>query len=584
MVFDIADFAGDLCKNTPTLTDHVANLLEEEASRPDHTEPNETSSANPIYLWSGNAVKKIGVRRTSVLPLDDPENEIVGGASHGETSIARCFPPEKGGGKDTSLQKKTNLVQIDQGNTKRSTFEKSPARRATFSKQVVAKSKHANPSGHQMAGNIPMEKEIILCVRQKNTTIQRESGGKLSSVRNVSPEKTGGITSVPDAVPYLISDPKQKEGPFSVKSKENKTKVTITHGSENKEEASGTVFRGQEKAERRGGYVKSPQDEEMSCVSPQKVSDLPDHVLLQEGMEVTESSLSKDIPILFEQDREMTGGLLTMEQSLPNTPQQEEMESPKGALVDGPVSTLRQDGMEVSEGPQAKEVKELSFGSPQMDTSPPNTPQDGMEVSEVPPMKEPQDSEMSDESPLMETSRPSTPSQQQCMEITEGHPVAVLDGMEASSPDTPQQERMESPEEVLGNVLRQERMEAFESVPDQAYPIIVLKDVHWEDLSALLEFLYTGNVEVNVARIGPFLDVAHLLSVEIPVQETVNAVRLRDAMQSCTPLLPAYPAPIQCTIWYFDSTPILSCTPRPSTTPFHSFYDRSTLQETQTDY
>src|SRR5207237_2526437 len=45
------------------------------------------------------------------------------------------------------------------------------------------------------------------------------------------------------------------------------------------------------------------------------------------------------------------------------------------------------------------------------------------------------------------------------------------------------------------------------------HPIVILKDVKWEELKAVVEFMYKGEINVSQEQLGPLLKVAELLKI-----------------------------------------------------------------------
>ncbi|UXI15178.1 Exocyst complex component 7 [Sarcoptes scabiei] len=46
------------------------------------------------------------------------------------------------------------------------------------------------------------------------------------------------------------------------------------------------------------------------------------------------------------------------------------------------------------------------------------------------------------------------------------------------------------------------------------HPIVILKDIHYEDLQAIIHFMYSGEVNVSCAQLGPLLKTAEALKVK----------------------------------------------------------------------
>ncbi|XP_037083673.1 longitudinals lacking protein-like [Pollicipes pollicipes] len=52
------------------------------------------------------------------------------------------------------------------------------------------------------------------------------------------------------------------------------------------------------------------------------------------------------------------------------------------------------------------------------------------------------------------------------------------------------------------------------AIPPQQHPVIVLPTVEWEVMQAILEFMYQGQVNVQQAQLGVFLQVAEAFSIQ----------------------------------------------------------------------
>lgn len=131
----------------------------------------------------------------------------------------------------------------------------------------------------------------------------------------------------------------------------------------------------------------------------------------------------------------------------------------------------------------------------------------------------------------------------------------------------------------------------FHELPDRAmmHPIVVLKDVSYSDIRAILQYMYRGEVNVAQEQLNGLLHIANVLKVKGLVQEndreeeySTHDFRRREATQSTMPeiIQPSLPSPPPAISTSTGTGTIVHNSDRVSPShSLHSSYENSTVHQ-----